>query len=217
MIQKRAFGIIAVVIVYIVVNAALINFYGNAATIVSAMASVALVIVTAALVVATFTYSAAANRQAEATNRQAAALTNPVLFFGVEEFETSMVLQFFVQNVGPGIAYDVNFEVIKDSESAILMDNKRLSDLAFINSPLKTLAPGQKITFAIINFRQKNLSKETIEVEVSYKNELKAKERLKQRFPIDFAYIEGMRQVRPPSIPDSVKKIAEGVAALKNN
>jgi hypothetical protein len=28
-----------------------------------------------------------------------------------------MVLQFFFQNVGPGIAYDVDFEVIKDSEA----------------------------------------------------------------------------------------------------
>lgn len=103
MLQKRTIGIVvAIIIAYVVIAAFLVNLintYGNAAIIVSAMSSVALVFVTAGLVVATFAYTEAANRQAEAMNRQAqaqeehvkatdrqvAALTDPVVFFGVED------------------------------------------------------------------------------------------------------------------------------------
>jgi hypothetical protein len=231
MLQKRTIGIVvAIIIAYVVIAAFLVNLintYGNAAIIVSAMSSVALVFVTAGLVVATFAYTEAANRQAEAMNRQAqaqeehvkatdrqvAALTDPVVFFGVEE--VSMVDQFFVQNVGPGIAYNVNFEVIKDFDSAILVDDQRLSDLAFIKNPLKTLAPGQKISFAVIKPFQENLFKETIKVKVSYKNKLEAKESFEKPFPIEFAFAEGMREVRVPSIPENVKKIAESIEKME--
>lgn len=212
---------------YVVLGTVLVIIYGNAATVVSAMASIALVIVTAGLVVATFAYTEAANRQAEAMNRQAqaqeehvkatdrqvAALTDPVVFFGVEE--VSMVDQFFVQNVGPGIAYNVNFEVIKDFDSAILVDDQRLSDLAFIKNPLKTLAPGQKMSFAVIKPFQENLFKETIKVKVSYKNKLEAKESFEKPFPIEFAFAEGMREVRVPSLPENVKKIAESIEKMQ--
>jgi hypothetical protein len=77
MLRKYVAGfIIAGVIAYVVLTIVLISVYGNA--VVSTMASVALVIVTTALVYATFTYSEAANRQAQA-------LTDPVVFFGVED------------------------------------------------------------------------------------------------------------------------------------
>jgi hypothetical protein len=229
MLQKR--GFVIGVIAYVVISAVLvylINIYGNAAIIVSAMASVALVFVTAALVFATYTYAEASDRQAEAMNRQAqaqeehvkatdrqvAALTDPLVFFGTEEVST--IDQFFVQNVGPGIAYDVNFKVMKDFDSAILLNDQKLSDLAFIKNTIKTLAPGQKIPFAIVNpHRIQNLIKEIIEVEVSYKNKLEAKGSFKKRFPMEFAYFEGMAQVRPTSIADHVKKIADGIEALK--
>jgi len=163
----------------------------------------------------------AMNRQAQAqeehvkaTDRQVAALTDPLVFFGTEEVST--IDQFFVQNVGPGIAYDVNFKVMKDFDSAILLNDQKLSDLAFIKNTIKTLAPGQKIPFAIVNpHRIQNLIKEIIEVEVSYKNKLEAKGSFKKRFPMEFAYFEGMAQVRPTSIADHVKKIADGIEALK--
>jgi hypothetical protein len=213
--RANAFILVGVT-AYVILGVALVTIYGNAALIVSLMASIALVFVTAVLVKATFAYTEVTNRQASAMNRQVAALTNAVVFFGIEEFESSMVLQFFVQNVGPGIAYDVNFKVIKDSEAAILVDDKKLSGLAFIKNPLKTLAPGQKIPFAVID-SQKDLLTENIEVEVSYKNQSDATEPFKQRFLIDFAYTEGMRQVRPPSIADNVKRIADNVNKIADS
>jgi UDP-glucose 6-dehydrogenase len=179
---------------------------------------VGLVIVTAALVLATYTYAEAARKQEEAMNRQAAAMTDPVVFFGVEDVRG--VDQFFVQNVGPGIAYDVSFKAIKDFEAAVLAGptpvlNQKLSDLAFLKNTIKAIAPGQKMPFVIIDpQKQKNLVKETIEVEVSYKLKSDAKEPFKQRFPIDFAYEQGMGQLTE-TIPDQLKKIAEGIAALK--
>jgi|BarGraNGADG00212_2_1021979.scaffolds.fasta_scaffold16125_2 hypothetical protein len=229
MLRKYIAGlVIAAVIAYVVSTIALVSVYSNA--VVSTMASVALVVVTAALVYATFTYSEAASRQAEAMNRQAkaqeeqkeaidrqvAALTDPVVFFGEEEFETSTISQFFVQNVGPGIAYDINFILIRDSEIPILTQNRKLSDLAFINTPIKTLAPGQKIPFGVLDPRT-NFYDETIEVEVNYKNKPEAEEPFRQRFLIDFTYQKGMAQVRPPSIADNIKKIAENVKKVADS
>jgi len=213
MLKKRTIVIIVLVALYFILGVLLVSIFGNAPVNVSAMASVALVFVTAALVLATFIYAEAASRQAEAMNRQAAALTDPVIYFGVEE--VAIVDQFFVQNVGPGIAYNINFEIIKDFETPVLVGNKKLSDLAFISNTIKTLGPGQKIPFEVIDPQQrKNLVKEPIEVEVSYNNKLEAKKPFKQRFPFDFAYQEGLRQVRE-TVPDQLKKIADGIAALK--
>jgi hypothetical protein len=108
--QKRTIVIIIAVIAYVILTGLLI--LGNALIVVSALASVGLVIVTAALVLATFTYAEAARMQAQAMNRQAAAVTDPVVIFSVEE--VWIVDQFFVQNIGPGMAYDVNFNVLQD-------------------------------------------------------------------------------------------------------
>jgi GH24 family phage-related lysozyme (muramidase) len=251
--KKSVILIVLAVIAYVVLTVVLAA--QNASIIVSAMASVALVIVTAGLVLATLAYTEAASKQAEAMNRQAlaqeeqakaaefqvtalaeqvkaadrqvtalaeqvkaadrqvTALTDPVVFFGEEEFESSTISQLFIQNVGPGIAYDLSFKVIKDFEQAILVFNQRLSDLAFIKNPIKTLAPGKKIPFAVLD-NSKSLLKETLEVEVSYKNKPDAKEPFNQVFSIDFAYQEGMRQVRR-SVFEQLRKIADGIAELK--
>jgi hypothetical protein len=210
MLQKRVkIGIVLAVIVYIGLTAVLATiFFSIASIIVSAMASVALVIVTAALVSATLAYT-------EAANRQVTALTNPVVFFGEEEFESSTISQLFVQNVGPGIAYDLNFKVIKDFEQAVVEFNQKLSDLAFIKTPMKTLAPGQKVPFAVLSNR-KSLLKETLQVEVSYKNKPEAKEPVKQAFSIDFAYQEEMRQVRR-SVWEQLQRIADSIDELKKS
>jgi hypothetical protein len=149
---------------------------------------------------------------------QAAALTDPVVFFGVEE--VAMTDQFFVQNVGPGIAYDVSFKVLKDFEAAVLVAEhpsagEKLSDLAFLESTLKTLGPSQKIPFAIINPpHYKNMSKETIEVEVSYKNNIDATESFQRRFPIDFAYYKGLREVRETTA-DHIRRIAGSIQDIE--
>jgi len=239
--QKRTIGTVVAVIGYVVSTAVLARIYGNESLVISAMASVALVIVTAALVLATYAYTEAASRQVvamnkqalaqeeqvraaaaqvealaeqvQAANKQVAALTDPVIFFGEEEFESSTISQFFVQNVGPGIAYDVKFNVRKDSEQKILLFDQKLSDLAFIKTPIKTLAPGQKIPFAILD-SNKNLLSETLEVEVSYKNRADAKEPFTQLFPIDFAYQQGMRQVRR-TVTSELKRIADSMGAKK--
>jgi hypothetical protein len=51
----------------------------------------------------------------------------------------------FFQNVGPGIAYDVDFEVIKDSEAGdFLVDNQKPSSWHSQKNPMRTLARGQK-------------------------------------------------------------------------
>ena len=229
MLRKYIAGlVIAAVIAYVVSTIALVSVYSNA--VVSTMASVALVVVTAALVYATFTYSEAASRQAEAMNRQAraqeeqkeaidrqvAALTDPVVFFGEEEFETSTISQFFVQNVGPGIAYDITFKVLKDFKSGVLVNGKKLSDSVFLKNNLKTLGPSQKIPFALIDSTKlKILFDETIEVEVSYKNKLDAKNEFKQLFPMNFAYYRGIWYVRE-TVPDQLKKIAESIQNIEN-
>jgi hypothetical protein len=212
MLQKRVIGIVLAVVFYIGLTVGLATSFGNnASIIVSAMASVALVIVTAALVYATLAYT-------EAAQMQAAALTDPVVFFGVEE--VAMTDQFFVQNVGPGIAYDVSFKVLKDFEAAVLVADpgsadEKLSDLAFLESTLKTLGPGQKMPFAIINpLHNKNMSKETIEVEVSYKNNMDAKKSFQQRFPIDFAYYKGLREVRETTA-DHIRRIAGSIQEIE--
>lgn len=205
------FGVAYIVLACIVVGLLLYN--SNSAIIVSALASVALVFVTLGLVIATYAYTEAQVKNVKATNRQVAALTEAVVFFGVEE--VAMTDQFFIQNVGPGIAYDINFKVIADFKEAVLFDNKRLSDLAFIKNIINALAPGQKIPFAVIDpAKHKDLIKETIEIEVIYKKKLGAKEPFKQRFPFHFAYQEQIRQVRE-TIPDQLFKIAKGIEALK--
>jgi hypothetical protein len=59
------------------------------------------------------------------------------------------------------------------------------------------------------------LSKETVEVEVSYKNKLAAKELITRRFPIDFAYVEGMGEVRETPLYQ-LKKIADSIQMIEN-
>ena len=54
-----------------------------------------------------------------------------------------------------------------------------------------------------------------IKVKVSYKNKLEAKESFEKPFPIEFAFAEGMREVRVPSIPENVKKIAESIEKME--
>jgi hypothetical protein len=225
MVRKTTTIAVAFVIAYIVLGA-LLYVFGNAAIIVSALASVALVFVTLGLVIATLAYVDAANSQTEATNRQVAALTEAVVFFGVEE--VAMVDQFFVQNVGPGIAYDIHFEVIKDFEAGVLSGNKKLSDLAFIKGLITALAPGQKIPFAYIDPKlHNNLIREAAEVEVKviYKNKFEAKKPIERRFPFNFAYQEQLSPVRetPPDqlrkiadeVPKNLNRMAKGIEALK--
>ena len=205
MLQKRTIIVVIVVIAYVVLTVLLI--LANALIIISALASVGLVIVTAALVLATYTY-------AEAANRQAAALTDPIVFLGVED--VANVDQFFVQNVGPGIAYDITFKVLKDFKSGVLVNGKKLSDSVFLKNNLKTLGPSQKIPFALIDSTKLKISfDETIEVEVSYKNKLDAKNEFKQLFPMNFAYYRGIWYVRE-TVPDQLKKIAESIQNIEN-
>ncbi len=204
--------IIGVVVAIFVILALFLYYVSYAASIVSALASVALVIVTIGLILATRTYTQVASQQAEAMNKQAAALTDPVVIFGVEEVLYSE--HFYVENVGPGMAYDVKFTIIKDFESAMLVNGPKLSDVAFLKQALKTLAPGQKQPFAVIDPAHNNtLSKETIEVEVSYKNSLGVEDSIEKRFPIDFAYVEGTIPERETALYQ-LRKIADSLEKI---
>ena len=80
---------------------------------------------------------------------------------------------------------------------------------------MKTVGPRQKIPFAIITpGKNEILVKESIEVEVSYKNKIDAIEPRKQRFPIDFAYFRELSEVRETE-RDQLRKIASSLAEIE--
>jgi hypothetical protein len=147
---------------------------------------------------------------AKATNELVAALTNPILYVDISLIERPMqnlvgvpvpeAFEVFVQNVGPGSAYDVNLDV---KEDLVYVQGSGIRHLKeeIIKSNVTRLAPGQRRSLVIIIIME-NLVKEKLgtrgirerlrpefakhEVTVSYKNV--NREDFNDSFLLDFTY-----------------------------
>jgi hypothetical protein len=151
----------------------------------------------------------AANKQAEATNRQVKALTNPILKVDIHIIErsnvielpmenvvgvppTQVALEVFIQNVGPGNACEVTFDVKDDFTFIVGGIFQRFNSLNTL--VLKRLAPGQRRSLALIilsenekRINDKNTNQMTRnEITVTYKNA--TGDSFSESFLLDFIY-----------------------------
>ena len=202
---------LAVLAVIALAGATLVLDYltGSTTLAISAVASFALVLVTAVLAVFTYRYAEAANKQAEATNRQVKALTNPILKVDIHIIErsnvielpmenvvgvppTQVALEVFIQNVGPGNACEVTFDVKDDFTFIVGGIFQRFNSLNTL--VLKRLAPGQRRSLALIilsenekRINDKNTNQMTRnEITVTYKNA--TGDSFSESFLLDFIY-----------------------------
>ena len=164
--NHRDIALLVILMLVAAVAIFVLNYVTGSSTLaISAVASFALVLVTAVLALYTHHYTEAANKQAEATNRQVDALTNPILNVDIHVIERSNVielpmenvvgvpptpvaLEVFIQNVGPGNACEVTFDV-KDNFTFVV--GGMFHNFNELNTlRLKRLAPGQRRSLALI-------------------------------------------------------------------
>jgi len=138
-------------VAYVLIGALLVHFYGDAPTVVSAMASVALVFVTAVLVNVTYNYASATKElvaaqenlvsaqqdqagaqmdQVAAIDSQVDVLTHPILHLDIQVIErptrradvfAPVALEIFIENVGPAEADDIKFTKVDDFNFCVVL------------------------------------------------------------------------------------------------
>ncbi len=126
------------------------------------------------------------------------AQTEPVIAINIKpRDEWINLIDFVIENVGLGPAYDINFNFDKDLQ---IRKNKTLKDISIFQNGINYMSPGQKIQFfftsLIENFDEK--VKTPVNVTVTYRDSLDSK--IKSNFVIDFSQFLGMSQLGKPPL-----------------
>ena len=145
--------------------------------------------------------------QVEAINSQVEAITDPILQVDIRVVErptrradvfAPMALEVFIQNVGPGEAFNIQFTEIDDfvyylntgGPDSSTPKPQKLSELKIMKDGVKRLAPQQKRTLARIvldDNRGDYLGRSTHSVSITYRK-LSSKDEIPDSFTLDFPY-----------------------------
>jgi len=169
----------------------------------------------AVVAIATIVYAILTWRLVSETRKMREAQTEPKISVTIQPREEWIgLIDMVIQNIGLGPAYNIKFEIKPDFEYA---KGNFLSELGFIKSGLRYLAPNQKLQFfltsMIENFEEK--TKKPFKVKVTYQNSMGKK--YEDVYVIDFSQLIGLRRLgRPPlyEIAKNIEKIKEDLHLL---
>ena len=136
----------------------------------------------------------------------------PMVSITLQQREEGIALfDMIIQNIGPGTAYNVSFNVQPDLECEL---GRSLSEIGLFRKGLSYLAPNQKYQFFLTSVfgKYETLRDSPIEIDVSYTDCRKTP--YTNSYYIDFALFEGMAQLGTPplhEISDAIKSIEESL------
>jgi len=121
-------------------------------------------------------------------------------------------LNFVVENIGTGQAYDVKMTVIKEPELKKKNGNM-LKELGIIQHGLKHIAPRQKIETWYMSFIgiYEQVINDSIEISIEYKND--SKENISEYFIINFSQFGNINQLGG----NPIQKIAQNMEKIERN
>lgn len=159
----------------------------------------------AVVAIATIVYAILTWRLVSETRKMREAQTEPKISVTIQPREEWIsLIDMVIQNIGLGPAYNIKFEIKPDFEYA---KGNFLSELGFIKSGLRYLAPNQKLQFfltsMIENFEEK--TKKPFEIKVTYQNSMGKK--YEDAYVIDFSQLIGLRRLRRAPLYDIAKDI----------
>ena len=171
-------------------------------------------IFSALVAVATLVYAILTWKLVTETRKMREAQTEPKISIIVQPKEEFIsFIDMVIQNIGLGPAYDIEFKMEKDFEYE---KRKFLSDINFIKTGLKYLAPNQKFQFFLTSmvddFNEK--VKQSFEIKVRYKNSIG--KTFESTYAIDFLEFVGLIRLGEPSLYKIAKNIEKMQQDIRN-
>jgi hypothetical protein len=181
------------------------------------------VIFSAVVTLATVVYAILTWRLVEETSRMRKVQTEPrVSISTVSRKESASWVDIKFENIGLGPAYNVNFEIVEDTNDAA---EEWLSHRGFFRDGINYLAPGDKIQFFLTTLSEDHSQK--METSFTLKAEFEGATgvRYEHRYLIDLSEYRNRTQLGEPSLyrlsksvekmQKDVRKMARGVRDLK--
>lgn len=145
------------------------------------------VVITGFLLYATYEYAQLTEELVSETNKMRKAQTQPNVYTAIQPVdELNETLEFFIQNIGSGAAYNIKFI---DPPVFQYAEGKFLSKVHLIDNEIEFLAPNQKMqVFMMQSFKIFELnSKDPINIKIEYKDS--EGEEFKRNYKIDFSIV----------------------------
>ena len=179
------------------------------------------VVFTMVVAAATVFYAVLTRRLVSETQRMRLAQTEPLVSIRIESSEISIsLINLVVENLGPGLAYDVRLSVTPDFE---MRNKEHLSELGLFRHGIRHLAPHQRISLYLTNVIgqideiQKADTRYRFEVRASYRSILGTVH--ESIYPIDFLHFVGLTTVGTPPLEKmarDLEKIRESIGHLES-
>lgn len=166
-----------------------------------------MVIFSAVVAISTIFYVLLTERLVSETKEMREAQTEPRISISIRpRDEWINLIDLIIQNIGPGPAYNVKFEIEPDFE---YRKNHLLSQTGFIKKGIKYLSPDQKIQTFLTNLVKDYQQKigNPFNIKVTYEN--KSSREYKETFPIDFSMFDSLLQVGEPPLFKIAKSVEE--------
>ena len=173
--------------------------------------------------IATIVYALLTRNLVRETIKMRESQTEPNISVGVQPREEWIsFIDFVVQNIGLGPAYDIKFEIQYEGDSEA---KKVLSQVYFLKNGVNYLSPSQKIQFFLLSLAEnyeENIAT-SFKIQVFYKNHIG--KRYNKEYIIDFSEFEGLYQLGEPplykistnieKIKTDINKLITGINKLK--
>lgn len=149
---------------------------------------------TGLLVLINFEYVRLTENLVSETNKMRKVHTEPNIYASIKPVdELNEIVEFFIQNIGPGAAYDIKFIEPPDFNYS---EKKSLSEVYLIENGIEFLAPNQKMqvfmmqSFEIFKFN----SKDPINIKIKYADS--EGEEFKRDYKIDFSIVLDVQRMK---------------------
>lgn len=164
--------------------------------------------------ISTVVYAILTKKLVDETRRMRKSQIDPEVSVSLVHNEISIsFIDFKVENIGMGPAYDVTFKIIEDFQ----MERRNLSDVGFIKHGIKYLSPKQVMSFFIASFidNPEELAKKEIKLSVSYKNAID--ELFDRTYILSFAQYSSFTKLGTPplhKIANNIEKMREDLHSI---
>jgi hypothetical protein len=164
---------------------------------------------------ATIVYAVLTWKLVSETRKLREAQTLPEVFVTIQPREQWInFIDLIIQNVGSGLAYDINLEVNPDFE---YINGRFLSEIGLFKNGLRQLGPNQKLQFFLTSLSE-DFEKKTsmpFKIRISYRDS--GGKAYQNTFVIDFASLIGLTQLgKSPMyrIADDIEQIKRDIQQL---
>lgn len=178
------------------------------------------VVITGFLLYATYEYAQLTEELVSETNKMRKAQTQPNVYAAVQPVdELNEIMEFFIQNLGSGAAYNIKFvdpPVFRYAEKSFL------SNVHLIKNGIEFLAPRQKMhVFMMLSYQVFELnSKDPINIKIKY-IDIEGEE-IESNYKIDFSIVLDVQRMKDrytsfeSNLLDNAKEINKSLLNLKN-